>query len=285
MLHFNSHAQRAMRLKALGVNAIALDTIIDDEGTRLVEDMRAVAWNGVDAAFRVLMRSQPDFKSRRRPHTHVTILGAGMVGRHAVEAATKFGDRARADRLRVNGIPGAEVTVLGRNMTDDETYMRWRLAITDVLVDAVAREDLSQPILPNDWLGELPEHAVICDLAVDPYLPLEVPPVVRGIEGIPMGDMSHYEFSPDDPAWEELPPCVPTDNRRWVVSCYGWPGIQPEASMLHYGEQIAPLMDVLIERGGASGLRTSGTRLERALCRGSLRSKQVRVAELVDGTN
>jgi alanine dehydrogenase len=270
MLHFPTRVQRARRLKELGVDAIALDLIVDDEGDRLVEDMRAVAWNGVDAAFKVLMSIQPNFHSIDRPHTRVTVLGAGMVGRHAVEAATKFGDRNRADHLACEGQPGVEVTTLGRNMTCSESYMRRQLGSTDLLVDAARRSDPSRPLIPNSWLQELPPHAVICDLAVDPYLPDDDPPVVRGIEGIPMGVIGNYEFSPDDPAWAALPPGVPTFNRRWVVSCCGWPGLQPVKSMTRYGSQLELLLRELIGRRGAKFLRPTGNLFERALYRGSL---------------
>jgi len=270
MLHFPSHRERGKRLKELGVDAIALDLVVDDEGTRLVEDMRAVAWSGVDAAFKILMRSQPNFHSVDRPPSRVTVLGAGMVGRHAVDAATKFGSRERAQLLACDGISGVEVTTLGRNMTWREDYMRRQLSRTDLLVDATKRSDFSRPVIPHEWLKGLPRHAVICDLAVDPYLPDENPPVVRGIEGIPMGHIGHYEFSPNDPAWDALPPDVPTDNRRWVVSCYGWPGLRPIESMTHYGDQIEPMIKELIRRSGARFLRPTGSRLERALYRGSL---------------
>lgn len=270
MLHFPTHRQRAKRLKEIGVDAIALDLIVDDEGTRLVEDMKAVAWNGLDAAFKVLMRVQSDFHGLDRPPTRVTVLGAGMVGRHAVEAATKFGDRRRAKSLACEGIPGVEVTTLGRNMTWDEDYMRRRLRRTDLLVDATRRSDPSRPLIPHAWLEELPSHAVICDLAVDPYLQDEDPPAVRGIEGIPMGDIGNTAFSPDDPEWDALPPVVPTNNRRWVVSCYGWPGLRPVESMTHYGAQVEQLLKELIGRGGARFLRPTGSLLERALYRGSL---------------
>ena len=270
MLHFPTHRERAKRLKELGIDAIALDLIVDDEGTRLVEDMKAVAWNGLDAAFKVLMRIQPDFFALDRSHTRVTVLGAGMVGRHAVEAATKLGDRDRSEALALKGLPGVSVTTLGRNMTGNEGYMRLRLGRTDILVDAVRRSDPSKPLIPHAWLEELPPHAVVCDLAVDPYLPDENPTVVRGIEGIPMGDISRYEFPPDDPAWGEVPPGVPTRNRRWVVSCYGWPGLRPIDSMTHYGIQLEHLLRELIVRGGARFLRPTGGPLERALYRGSL---------------
>lgn len=193
-----------------------------------------------------------------------------MVGRHAVEAATKFGDRRRAKSLACEGIPGVEVTTLGRNMTWDEDYMRRRLRRTDLLVDATRRSDPSRPLIPHAWLEELPSHAVICDLAVDPYLQDEDPPAVRGIEGIPMGDIGNTAFSPDDPEWDALPPVVPTNNRRWVVSCYGWPGLRPVESMTHYGAQVEQLLKELIGRGGARFLRPTGSLLERALYRGSL---------------
>ena len=90
--------------------------------------------------------------------------------------------------------------------------------MTDILVDATQRHDASVPLIPNAWIGLMPAHAVICDLVVDPYLPDNHPPVVRGIEGIPQGNLDQWEFAPDDPAWDRLPPGVPTDHRRVVVS-------------------------------------------------------------------
>lgn len=75
-----------------------------------------------------------------------------------------------------------------------------------------------------------------------------------------------------DLAREQLPPGISTHHRRWVVSCYGWPGIKPLATSTHYARQIEPLLVELIRRGGGASPRADGTAMERALYRGSLRS-------------
>ena len=158
---------------------------------------------------------------------------------------------------------------VGRNLTGDVRYMEERLRLTDVLVDATLRTDPGVPLIPgNEWIGLLPDHAVICDCVVDPYQLRTHPPTVRGIEGIPQGTLDGYVFLADDPAWERtVPDGVPQDHRRCVVSCYSWPGVHPEASTRLYGAQLAPLLETLLERGGASGLRRDGPFHERALAR------------------
>ena len=148
--------------------------------------------------------------------------------------------------------------------------MRQLFESTDILVDATARREPSQPVVPNAWLGWLPQHAVIADLAVDPYLPQDNPPVVRGVEGIPQGNLDQYVFAPEDPRWSaRIPEGIPTMQRRSVVSCYSWPGIHPEACMQHYARQLRPFMEVLFEKG-YEGLSLQGGYFERALYRGTL---------------
>jgi alanine dehydrogenase len=271
MLHFGTRPARVRMLRELGIDAVSLDLIRDDDGRRLVENLRSVAWNGIAAAFAALERTWPELTGPRHSTVKVLILGAGRVGRHAVEFATKYGDDARNEVLTRAGLPGVEVVTAGRNLTADAEYLRARLLVTDVLVDATARRDPSRPLIPNAWLGWLPRHAVVCDLSVDPYLLDVEPKIVRGIEGIPQGNLDQWEFAPDDPAWDALPPGIPTDERRTVVSCYSWPGVRAEPCMHVYGSQLAPLLETLVTAHGMGGLRPDGRFHERALWRGSLR--------------
>lgn len=272
MLHFPTRPERVARLCRQGIDAIAMDCVVDDSGARLVEDSRSVAWNGLEAAFDVLELTYPKFRDLDRPPIHVTIMGAGAIGRHAVEAATKYGKAERAADLLSIGVLGVEVVTVGRNLTGDVRYMEERLRLTDVLVDATLRTDPSVPLIPNEWIELLPEHAVICDCVVDPYQLHTDPPTVRGIEGIPQGNLDGYVFLPGDPAWERtVPDGIPHDHRRSVVSCYSWPGVHPEVCMRLYGAQLAPLLETLVERGGASGLHQDGSFHERALARAHIR--------------
>ena len=271
MLHFSTRPARVEMLRELGIDALSLDLITNEYGGRLVENLRSVAWNGVSAAFAALERTWPNLRNPHRSTVKVTILGAGRVGRHAVEFATKYGDDARNEAFARIGLPGVEVVTAGRNLTGDAGYLKGRLAVTDVLIDATARRNPSEPVVPNAWIAVLPEHAVICDLSVDPYLLDATPRIVRGIEGIPQGDLDQWEFAPDDPAWEALPPGIPTDERRTVVSCYSWPGVRAEPCMHVYGSQLAPLLEALVSAGGLDGIRPEGSYFERALARGSLR--------------
>ncbi len=273
MLHFATRPERVEMLSGLGIEAIALDMVTGDDGRRLVQNLRDVARNGLAAAFDALERRWPPFLSPARPAISVTILGAGGVGKHAIEWAARCGDEARNERFMREGLPGVEVVVAEQNLSGNEAYFRHRLALTDILVDATARRDTSRPLFPNAWLGLLPDHAIVCDLAVDPYLLDDDPPVVRGIEGIPQGDLDQWEFGPQDPAWDGLPPGIPTAQRRTVVSCYSWPGVQPEACMEAYGSQVTPLLKTLLWHGGLPAIGPHGSFHGRALWRGSLRHR------------
>ncbi len=271
MLHFATRPARVRMLSDMGIDAISLDLIRDDDGRRLIENLRSVAWNGISTAFTALERTWPELAGPRHTAVKVLIMGSGRVGRHAVEFATKYGDDARNEAYTRAGLPGVEVVTTGRNLTGDPEYLKARLLMTDLLVDATARRDPSRALVPNAWLALLPKHAVICDLSVDPYLLDVEPQVVRGIEGIPQGNLDQWEFGPDDPAWDALPEAIPTGERRTVVSCYSWPGVRPEPCMHVYGSQLAPVLEALVTAGGLDGIGPTGKFHERALWRGSLR--------------
>jgi alanine dehydrogenase len=234
--------------------------------------MKAVAWNGLEVAFDLLEKNYPGLELGVRDAVHVVVLGTGMVGKHAVDAATKLGNIERNnDHIRAKG-PGSVVFVVGRNASSNPELMEKLLRQADILVDATQRRVCCQPVIPNDWIGFLPEHAIVVDLAVDPYLIDVNPPVVRGIEGIPQGNLNQYIFTPGDPKWDELvPESIASRHRRNTVSCYSWPGIHPEASMLHYAQQLEPLMQTLL-KAGYDGLSPDGDYFERALFRASLKA-------------
>jgi alanine dehydrogenase len=272
MLHYPTRPRRVERLKELGIKSISLDSIVNDNNMRLVENMKAVAWNGLEVAFDLLEKCWPNLDPGEGRPIRVLVLGTGMVGKHAVDAGSKLGNIERNNEHILAGGPGAVVTVVGRNASANPQLIKQLLANADILVDATQRRDTSQPVVPNEWIACLPEHAVVVDLAVDPYLLECDPPVVRGIEGIPQGNLNQFVFYPNDPAWDKtVPAAVPSRHRRTTVTCYSWPGIHPEASMLHYAQQLEPLMQVLLAVG-YDGLSPDGDYFERALYRATLKA-------------
>lgn len=272
MLHYPTRPDRVALLKSLGVEAISLDSIKDDTGRRLVENLRLVGWNGVEAAFQVLQKiyPEPGFESPQRQPIRVTLLGAGAVGIHVMQAAIRYGNEGLRRRLAAAGVPGVQVTTVDYDLTANVDVMRPLLAQTDILADATQRPDPSVPVIPNSWVAWLPEHAVLLDLSVDPYDCNDTTKSVKGIEGIPQGNLDHYQIPPNDPMYQKIPPCINTTHRRWAVSCYSWPGIHPERCMELYGRQLQPLLRTLIERGGYAEIRSNGRYFERVLSRAML---------------
>ena len=273
MMHYPTRPARVELLRSLNVEAISLDSVKDDVGRRMVENLHSVAWNGLEVAFRVLQRIYPDpgMESTARSPLHVTVMGVGAVGVHAVQAASRYGNLELWRSLAGQGVPGVQVTAIDYDLTSNESVMRNLLARTDILVDATQRPDPSQVVIPNEWIAWMPEHAVLVDLSVDPYnCKPDEPLEIKGIEGMPQGNLDQYVFAPDDPAFERVPACVTTKNRRYSVSCYSWPGIHPKECMQLYGDQIRPILRVLIEKGGVQNINSKGKFLERALSRALL---------------
>lgn len=272
MIHYPTRPERVKFLKERGLEAISLDSVKDDTGRRLVENLQAVAWNGVEVAFKVLREQYPapGFEDPRRPPIRVTLLGAGAVGGHVVRAVARYGDIDLRARLAEGGVPGVLTTVVDYDVASLEEVMIDILSQTDLLIDATQRVDSTKCVIPNRWIGHMPRHAVLLDLSVDPYDCSKSPPLVKGIEGIPQGNLDQYIFRPDDPAFERLPACVDTTHRRTSVSCYSWPGIYPQACMEVYGRQLSPLMRTIIEAGGVENINPQGKYFERAIARAML---------------
>ena len=270
MLHYPTRPDRVTLLRELGIRGVAMDQVTDDLGKRLVEDLVAVGWNGVRAAFRELARTHPRFEDPGRSAICALVIGSGAVGSHAIRACTRYGDPAVRERLAKAGVDGVEVTVVDYDLTSDEAYMRDRFGRTDLLIDATQRPDPTKVIVPNAWLASLPPHAVILDLAVDPYDFSHTPPHVKGIEGVPEGNLDRFVFPPDDPAWDALPAAVRRENRRVALSCYSWPGVEPRQCMEVYGGQIEPVLRCVVGKGIDKLDPQRGTYYDRAVARADI---------------
>ncbi|MFC1936828.1 alanine dehydrogenase [Chloroflexota bacterium] len=272
MLHYPTRPQRVEFLRSLEIEAVSLDSLKDDSGCRMIENLRSVAWNGMEAGFQVLRRTYPSpgMENPKRAPIHATVLGVGAVGVHAVQAASRYGDVKLWQKLAERGTPGVQVTAIDYDLAGREDIMHDILARTDLLVDATQRRDTSKAVISNEWVGWLPEHAVIVDLSVDPYICQYEPIEVKGIEGIPQGNLDQYVFMPNDPAYERIPDCISTKNRRYTVSCYSWPGIHPKRCMKLYGQQIRPILRTIADRGGIQNIVPDGRYFERAIGRAML---------------
>ncbi len=277
MLHYPTRPQRVAFLKSLGIEAISLDSLKDETGRRMIENLRSVAWNGLETGFQVLLRTYPNpgMESIGRDPVQVTILGVGGVGMHAVQAASRYGDISLWKTLASRGVPGVQVTAIDYDLTNRESLMKELLPRTDILVDATQRPDTSRPIIPNSWIAWMPDHAVLVDLSVDPYNCSLDPIETKGIEGIPQGNLDQYVFTPDDPAYDRIPDCIPTTHRRHVVSCYSWPGIHPHNCMKVYGAQVRPVLRTIIRNEGIKNFKPKGSYFQRAIYRALLSTQEM----------
>ncbi|MEA4906944.1 MAG: alanine dehydrogenase [Chloroflexi bacterium] len=273
MLHYPTRPRRVEMLRSLNLDAISLDSIKDDTGRRLVENLKSVAWNGVEVAFDILKGIYPNplgFESPTRRPVQVTLLGAGAVGSQVIQAAIRYADEAYRKKMYALGVPGVLVNVLDYDLTCHPDTMEAILRRTDILIDATQRKEPSRPVIPNVWLEALPAHAVLLDLSVDPYDFNVEPPEVKGIEGIPQGDLDQYIFAPDDPAYDRLPAEIDRRNRRFAASCYSWPGIHPRECMDIYGKQLRPIFRTIIESNGVEHISPDGNYFHRAVARAML---------------
>ncbi len=267
MCHYPTRPNRVALLRELGIRAVSMDGITEDFGERLLQNLEAVGWNGVRMAMRELARNYRHFEDPNRRAIRVLVMGAGRVGGHAARAATRYGDPAWRDALVKQGIPGVEVKIIDFDLTGRENYMLDQLERTDLLIDATYRPDPSRYVVPNDWVAALPTHAVMLDLSVDPYDFSVNPPEVKGIEGIPEGNLDSFVFQADDQAYERLDPRINTRHRRTALSCYSWPGVDPRACMQVYGKQVEPILRVLIEESLDALDPLRGRFFERAVAR------------------
>ena len=123
MLHYPTRPLRQKIMRKNNIQAISLDGIVDDFNVRLVENMKSVAWNGLETAFTQFEKLIPNLIREDGSPWKVLILGTGMVGKQAMEAASKLGKKERNyEHIRLGGT-GAIITSIRRNITPNKRQM------------------------------------------------------------------------------------------------------------------------------------------------------------------
>ena len=231
--------------------------------TRLIVNFEATAWNGVILSFETLIKTMSNLKSAI---INVFIMGMGTIGREAAGTCCYIGKK----KLLYPNVDGVIVKAVVSDITDNVEVMKKLMKDCDILIDATSRKKSSKHIIPNSWLKNLPEHAVILDLTADPYDVNINPPQVKGIEGIPTGTLDKMVFFRDDKDYNKnIPEFINTINRRTTVSCNAWPGVKPVKSMEVYGNQLVPFIKLLFEKSYSELSIESNSSTERALYRGT----------------
>lgn len=243
MAHFHTRPNRVKTYREKGIRVVSMDSLVDSEGNRIVQDLKGVAWNGFKALFDFAEKNPEKYPILNNQLIKVLIMGTGGVGIHAVNAARYLGDRQRNSRL-VKPV-SVIVTSVGSDVTSNEKVLDQLLKTTDILVDATNRRDPTQPLIVNGRIALLPQHAAIVDLASDYYDPFvsSQRTMVKAVEGIPTGNDIQYVFEPDDVDFaKSIPPDVPQSEKRLTFSHGSWPALDPEGSMNTYGNQLIPLL-------------------------------------------
>ncbi len=245
-----------------------MDSVTDDEGVRMVVNYLVLLWGARVSHMKNLKKRNPERVFNNDQPVQVSIIGFGAVGLNAAKA---FKNLSNEDmRQHHDDYAGLCVNLLTRSITTNEAHLNSVLKNTDILVDASWRHETSKSIIKNHEIAELPEHAILLDITADPYDLNIDPPQVKGIEGIPTGTLDNYVIETNDLVYDTIPDFVDTKERRVVVSCDAWPGVNPVVSMETYGKQLFPFIRLLLGKGPDNLEIESDNRYERALVRASL---------------
>jgi len=268
MLHYETRELRNQLLQNQDIKSFSMDSLVDDKNERMLVNYRGTSRSGVRIAVEELKTKMLDFHTEKRRPIYATIIGFGSVGINAAKALGEFSNKEFLNDKQE--VPGVIISILPRSVTKDIDALGKILETTDILVDASRRSNPSQVIISNKLIGMLPEHSVILDLSADPYNDMIEPIQVKGIEGIPTGTLDNYIIHPQDKLYDTIPEIVNTENRRLVISCNAWPGVDPIDCMEIYGDQIHDFVMVLIKKE-VNELRLDSKNIyERSLVRASL---------------
>ena len=247
MLHYETRETRNELLKEQELVCFSMDSLVDGDGMRMLVNYRGTSRSAVRVGFNELKKRMPDFYSEDRRPLNATIIGLGSVAQFAARALEEFSDEEFL--IRNSSVSGIIIRMIPRTITKDLSLLEPIMRETDILIDASRRLDPTQIIIPNYLIGLLPKHAIIIDITADPYNEKINPIQVKGIEGIPTGTLEKYVIEIDDEIYKTIPKEINSSNRRVVVSCNAWPGVDPEDCMRIYGIQILPFLKVLLSKG------------------------------------
>lgn len=270
MLHYPTRKSRTELLKSKNIHGVSMDLIRNDLLERIVVNYNGTSGNGIQLAFFELSKSMKDFYSKDRKVINVSIIGMGMVGLTAARASKMYGSQEINENMKSIGTKGVLVKMLPRSITCDRKEMIKILKDTDILVDASTRDNSSGYIIENEMIKYMKPHAVILDVTADPYLTDVEPIQVKAIEGIPTGTLDKMVFYPGDDKYKLIPHCVSTANRRIVVSCNAWPGLNAVECMKLYGKQLTPVVKMIIRNDVRMVNEHSDSFFMRAIYRGSI---------------
>lgn len=270
MLHYPTRQRRTELLKEKNIHGVSMDLIRNDIMERIIVNYAGTSGNGIQTAFQELSKSMKNFYSKDRKIINVSIIGLGMVGLTAAKAAKMYGSHEIDERMKKIGAKGVLVKMLPRNITCDRHELIQILKETDILVDASTRDINSEYIVENELIKYMKPTSVILDLTADPYLTDIEPIQVKAIEGIPTGTLDKMVFYQNDDEYSFIPPGVCTNNRRIVVSCNAWPGLNAVECMKLYGKQLTPVVKMLIRNDVRETNEHSDSFFMRAVYRGSI---------------
>ncbi len=251
MLHYLTRINRNNFLISKGTNMLAMDSIVDDFGNRMIQDFPGTADNAFSAVYK-----EGEKLLEVRDILKILIIGHGEIGKICVEKAIKLASKP------------VIVTVAGRSVTSQKNILNKLLSDTDILVDSSKRDDPKKYIISNDQINLMPSDSIILDISADDY-DVNINPIqVKGIEGIPTGNLDNYIFYPDDEIYNKLPVQVSSKYRRVVISCNAWPGVNPHKCLDRYEIQLEPFIRLITKLGYNLSINSSDL-YERALVRSS----------------
>lgn len=267
MMHFETRPTRNTYLLDQKLEVYSMDSMADDKGNRMLVNYNGTSRSAVKTGFYELQKRMKNFYSKKRGPIKATIIGMGGVGLNAARAFEEFSDK---EFLYNNEeVLGVTVTMLPRGITKDLDYMKEIMKETDIFVDATKRPDTSISIIPNSLLAHAPAHMVIVDISADPYNEKVDPILIKAIEGIPTGSLNKYVFEIDE--YAGIPDNIDSTNKRVVVSCSGWPGVDPINCMEVYNDQIKGYIKELLTKDTNLLDIKSEEIYERSLVRSSLK--------------